>query len=233
MKVSALFKRLSHSELSGLSWANEGNGTIQPGRQQQIVEYANDGLLRLHSRFLLKQEEVILEQLSWLNEYKIDSKHGLFNPARPSSVPGYILDKPNEPFPDDLIKIMRVVGPGGCELPLNDDACGSLATPQPSILQVPCPVNGQVLSIVYQARHVPLTIVPDAEIVLPDVLYPALFAYIAREVFNHMNGAENGAKGVEHGAIFDSICEEVVDMDLVSSSISNTTGRRFARGGWR
>jgi hypothetical protein len=233
MKVSALFKRLSHSELSGFSWANEGNGTIQAARQPQIIEYANDALLRLHSRFLLKQEEVMIEQLSWLNEYKIDSKHGLFNPARPASTPGYLLDKPNELFPDDIIKILKVVAPGGCELPLNDETCGSVFTPQPTVLQIPCPVNGQILSLVYQARHVPLTITPDAEITLPDVLYPALYAYIAREVFNHMNGPENGAKGVEHGAIFDSICEEVVDMDLVSSSVSNTQNHRFCRGGWR
>jgi hypothetical protein len=233
MKVSELFRRLSLSEFSNLSWAGEGNGTITTAKQPMIVQYADDGLLRLYSRYLLKQEEVMLEQLSWLNEYKIDSKHGLFNPARPASVPGYILDKPGEPFPDDIIKILKVFGPYGCELPLNDEVCGSLATPQSTVLQISCPVDRQVISVVYQARHVPLTIAPDAEITLPDVLYPALFAYISSKVFSNMNGAEHVAKSGEQGALFDAICEEVVDMDLVSSSISNSLNRRFGRGGWR
>lgn len=96
-----------------------------------------------------------------------------------------------------------------------------------------CPSSPRIsLSLEYQARHAVLDHCDcEEEILLPDVLLRALKAYIASKVFMHMNTQENTAKGQEHYLVYESICAEVVEKDLVSSS-SSTTNVRFQKRGW-
>ena len=104
--------------------------------------------------------------------------------------------------------------------------CLSLFTPQPNVLQVPNPVQGQILNVVYQARHPELKYDDlEACIEVPFVLEGALSAYIAHRVFHHMNGAENSQKSAEYLTLYESICTDVTEKDLVNSSTS--TGRKF------
>ena len=145
----------------------------------------------------------------------------------------YIKDLPREPFTEDVIKILAVYSSFGQEMPLNDpERADSLFTPQADVLQVPGPVDRAALSVLYQARHPELYVdQPDDPIELPVVLHGAMRAYIAYQVFDHMNTQEAAAKAQSHQQNFQSICEEAVDRDLVASS-SSQTNTRFQRRGW-
>lgn len=235
MNLNDLFRDLALGELSNLSMAE--NDTIIPQRRPKIVSYANEALLALHSTFVLKEKDVVIEMREGVTNYHLLkryawSQYNEENPPDRWNMP-YIMDMVADPFQEDVIKILAVYNSFGQKMPLNDNEhARSVFNPQSNLLQVPFPIPGQALSIEYQAKHTTLQHCDcDEEIVVPDVLWRALKAYVASKVFMHMNTQETTAKGQEHMIIYDMICQDVVEKDLVNTS-SSTTNSRFAKRGW-
>lgn len=235
MNLNQLFTDLALGELSNLSMTE--NNTIIPEKRPQITTYTNEALLALYSRFVLKENDLLIEMREGVTNYHLlkryaRSQYDESNPPDRWHLP-YILDTIAEPFPEDVIKILAVHNSFGMKLPLNDlENCLSVFSPQSKLLQVPFPIPGQALAVEYQARHTILNHCDCGdEIYLPDVLHGALRAYIASKVFMHMNTQENTAKGQEHSLVYETACAEAVEKDLVSSS-SSTTNVRFEKRGW-
>lgn len=233
MKISELYKTLSYGELSNLSIGMDGVGSILEDAKPRILHYANEGLTRLYGRFILKEKDVMIELVDHITNYHLLRMYAesYFDPeviAYP-----YIKDLFNEPFTEDVIKILSVYNGVGQKLPLNDnERSDSLFTPTGKILQVPNPRTGVSLSVLYQAKHPEL--LPndeDQDIHLPQVLEGALVAFIAYKVFSHMNTDVSTAKAQEHMSVYASVCDEVEQHDLVNSSIS-TTNSCFRKRGW-
>ncbi|ANJ65217.1 putative 30 kDa protein [Erwinia phage vB_EamP_Frozen] len=233
MKISELYKTLSYGELSNLSIGMDGVGSILEDAKPRILHYANEGLTRLYGRFILKEKDVMIELVDHITNYHLLRMYAesYFDPE----VVGYpyIKDLFNEPFTEDVIKILSVYNGVGQKLPLNDnERSDSLFTPTGKILQVPNPRTGVSLSVLYQAKHPEL--LPndeDQDIHLPQVLEGALVAFIAYKVFSHMNTDVSTAKAQEHMSVYASVCDEVEQHDLVNSSIS-TTNSCFRKRGW-
>lgn len=233
MNIEQLFSDLSYGELSSLSLANEGDGTITDAGKERIIRFANEGLLKLYTSFILKQNDVVIELVDWITNYHLLKKFAQSQADTSTQTVLYIKDLWREPFAEDVIRVLEVFTSFGIQLPLDDDDNPhSVFTPQGNVLQVPRPRNGMALSIMYQAKHPVLTLDnPSQEIELPDVLVPALRAWIAARTFGQMNTQESlGTSGV-HETSFKNICTEVIQQDLVSTSIS-TTGKRFEKNGW-
>lgn len=235
--LSELYADLSFEELSNLALSVEGGGTIKEDSRNKIVGYLNDGLLRLYSRFVLKEADVIIQLYSHITNYHLLRKYALSQQEPEAEGYFYIRDLIGEPFEEDVIKILEVRSSHGFKYQLNDLNCHtSLFTPQANVLQVPEPISGSQLSIVYQAKHKKLTI-DDADdiengttIEVPDVLYGALKAWIAYKVFSHMNTQESTAKAQEHLANYESICMDAIEHDLVNSSVASTNTKFEQRG---
>ena len=230
-----LFQLLSRGVLSNLALANEGDGTIKTASQAKITDYVNEGLLRLYSRFVLKEQDVLIEQHEHITFYHLLPRfavnHVPANELEDEPI-RYILDLPKEKFEGDVLRILSVFNSDGCKLPLNDDGnCKSLFTPQANILQVPDPVPEKALNVLYQAKHKKLLGELEEQIHIPDVLLEALLSFIAYKVFSHMNSQDSSAKSREYLAMYEAICTETVGQDLVSTSIS-TTPTRFESRGW-
>lgn len=231
MKVEDLFKLLSYGELSNLAMSHEGSGEIEDKSQPKIITYANEGLLRLYSRFMLRERELLLELHEGITNYHLMSK---FARSNCSPKPGdvlYIRDD-NDPFGDDLIRVLEVRDMHGIALPLNDaDQPDSVFTPHITTLQVPDPKDGLMLSVMYQAQHRKLEFgVKEATVFVPEVLKGALTAFIAHKVFHHMGGQDNSAKAQEHMATFNQICGEVSENDLTNNTMSNSFSKLHERG---
>lgn len=236
MNVNELFRRLSYGELSNLSIGEEGVGVIKEDAQPKIINYINEGLLRLHSRFLLRENILFFQQVEHLTYYYMLARFGrskLTDPPCPNTPHLYILDNEDEPFEGDFIKALQIIDQNSCVLPLNDpDDVRSLYTPQPNLIQVPQPVAGQVLAVEYQARHPKISLDDNGctEIDLPEVLEGALSAYIGYKAYSHMNGADNAAKAGEYMALYESICMEVTVTDTVNQSRSGSNQKFYNRG---
>ena len=231
MNVTELFRRLSYEKLGNLALAANGTGTIVDDQKPKIIAHANAGLLRLYSKFLLKESDLLLQQKEHITNYHFQTKFALNGEVCPSVVK-YIFDKPSEKFTGDLIKVLGVVDSTGTGHTLNDiDDINSYFTPQPNILQIPRPVEGRMINVIYQARHPVLTYDDmDACIELPVVLEEALLSWITYAVYSAMNGQENLTKGQEQLAMFENVCEEVIERDMVNSSSSNTGCKFKDRG---
>lgn len=240
MKVEELFRRLSYGELSNLAVGTEGSGAIEEAKYPQIILYANEGLKRLFTRFMLREKDVMIEMVSHITNYHLRKK---FAETTGSDTPWpYIKDLPDEPFEEDVVKILGVYDSMGRKLPLNDmEDKTSLFTPQPDILQVPDPKAGQALGIAYQAYHRPLfhgaeggtvdqETVLEQEIEIPQFLEGALQSYVAYKVYSHINGQENQMKSQEFLGTFTEICIEIEDRDLVNSTYHTSHSKLEQRG---
>lgn len=233
MNVEQLFQNLSYGELSNLSMGVDGEGGIEERHQPKIILHANEGLLRLHSRFVLCEKDVLIEQVEHITNYHLLKRFAESNWDPKQEPYPYIKDLGREPFEEDVIRILSVYDSQGFRLPLNDnERADSLFTPQAKVLQVPHPKDRVSLSVLYQAKHPLLSQDnPDQEVALPDVLHGALTAFIASRIYGNMNTAESVAKGQEHFLHYENICNDAVNNDLVSTSTS-TTNSRFNKRGW-
>lgn len=232
MNIEDLFRSLSYGELSNLSLAVEGTGTIVEEKQPAIIHHANEALTRLYTRFVLKEKTVLLELVGHITSYALEERFAQSR-APVDGVPHpYIVDSADDPFIADVVKVYAAYDNDGCQLPLNDEEHPlSLFTPQAAVVQVPNAKTGAMLSLAYQALHPKLKLEDGPGIELPVVLQEALTAYIAYKVFSNMSTPEAGAKALEHLSRYDSVCQEAIDRDMVNSSIS-LTNTRFAKRGW-
>ncbi len=235
MNVREIFRRLSLGELSNLSIGEEGSGNIVEDKQNTIVLYLNDGLKRLYSRFILREANIILEMSSGITNYKLHPMYAVSSQIDNRSVcHPYIMDTCEDPFIGDLIRVLSVSNQCGVELPLNDEATSySLFTPQTDVLQVPVPIEGNILSIVYQAYH---TYIPDNrvdfQVDIPMILEGALIAYIAMRVYQSMNTQEATLNAQGHLSTYEAICLEVETKNLLGTGIKTQTSK-FEKNGWK
>jgi len=232
MKIIELFRRLAYGELSNLA-VNIGSGQLLEASHPQMVQYVNEGLLRLYSRFILEEKVILIEQYEQIISYHLKNKYAE-SAGADISYP-YIKDLPDEPFKGDVIRILQVSDEIGNVKVLNDkDDPDSFFTPQPDILQIPNPIEGEPLSVTYQARHWVLDDrvgkILDQEMDLPFFLEGALQSYVAYKVYSHMNGAENIGKGQENLAAYEAICVEVELKDLINQSFHTSHTKLEQRG---
>lgn len=233
MKMSELFRRLAYGELTNLSM-NQGDGTLAVEKHPQMVQHANEALLRLFSRFVLKEKSLILVQTSHVINYHLKKQYAVSSDSADVKH-RYILDCAEEPFSEDVIRILEVVDEKGCKKVLNDvENCESLFTPKPDTLQIPTPVDDVKLALIYQARHQKLDDRPgeilDQEIDLPFFLEAALQNYIGYKTYSNMNGQENIVKGQENLAAYEAICVDVEQRDLVNQSFHTSHHKLEQRG---
>jgi hypothetical protein len=232
MTLEELYKDLSLGVLSNLQVGGEGSGFIPFEHQEKVCRAINQGLTALHGKFILQEKEVQVRTYDTITLYQLKK---IFADTDPAIVPQkYISDSLAEPFEEDVIRILSVFDEGGCQLVLNDPSgLGKIYTPNPTTLQITEPTQGNTYFVMYQAKHVRLTYEDlTAEIDLPEILHPALEAYVAHKIMSPMNGQEHSVKAAEHYAMFEAVCAEVLEKDLVSTSIPETSTKLEMRG-WK
>lgn len=229
MTLRELLKELSLGELSNLAVGIEGYGLIRDDKIPNVVSMVNEALLRLYSKFILKKNILYLELNEHTTEYHLDSKHAYSNPE---SIDKYVQDSFDHPFKDDLIKVLDVMTYSGKHLPLNNRTEEwSVYTPSFNVLQISYPRWGQVLTVVYQARHP--TLYPDQlddEVDCPDVLLGALKAYVAQLYYGNMNTQDAVANAQKYSNIYNTIIADVLAQDLVSVTYSQTSSKFHKNG---
>ena len=231
MKVSELLRELALGEFSNMALAEAG--TIAPERIPQVILYANEALYRIYTRFCLKQQDLVLALHGHITYYHFLprftlSRHGEFGERYP-----YIMDTEADPFMEDVIRVLSVYDSFGQLLPINDSELpNSVFTPQPNMLQVPNPSRANRLVVSYQASHPKLVAdALDDEVEIPAHLVSAMKAYIAFLHYNNLNTQEGQGIASGHLAKYESECAEVLNQDLVSTSVV-TTNTRFEKRGF-
>lgn len=239
MTLLPLIKRLGYGILHNTSYAKiEDVG--DPEQILPLVTLIDEGLTRLYSRFVLRERHLILEMQVGVTFYHFNKLYTVQNGDTIRVPYPYIMDLPNDPFDEDLVKVLSVYDSTGLERPLGDENnMKSVFMVQYDVLHNPYPKDLEVLTVVYQAKHKPLmvfdpvdgTVEFEDEIILPPVLEPALDNYVAYMVHMRIGTAESITKAQGYMAVYNQICEDVEKNDLVNSSRS-ITNARFDQNGW-
>jgi len=230
MNLTELYEQLAVGELKNL--AMSAGGTIREDDRATILLRANEGLTRLHTRFLLREDDLLLEQQGNRTDYPLLAKHAFS--AQGEGTGPYFINDMGRPFTMDAIKILSVTDEFGRQLPLNSEMSAySVFTPRPNILQIPNPVQGSPTGVHYQADHPRLLAEEEDDqiIDLPEFLVPALRSFISWKVCSAINTQEMTVKSGEHAKSFDTICIEAEESGLITTG-SFTGGHRFEKNGW-
>lgn len=236
MTLEELFQKLSYGPLANLAMGGDGSGGIKEEKKPSVVLYANDALLRLHTRFVLAERSLTIQQIDGIGLYELkpENSHSASLGDNPPATIPFIQDTLAKPFQDDIIKIRKVYNSFGGKIPLNDTkACGSYFTPENHILQVPCPSPGELTTVVYQARHPKLRFNPASKeqtITIPSTLEEALIAYISYLHYSSMNGAENVNRATEYLNRYNTICNEVESHGVVNTDDGFINNKLEQRG---
>ena len=226
---------LSFGPLAGLAIGSEGTGVIPTSKIPRVVSLTNSGMRRLHSRYILSEKSVVIQCIGGKETYPLLVKHSIM--TGDAADDRFILDTYEEPFKEDVIKIVKGFTPASdgktmIELPLNDEGkANSVFTPSNREVQLPNSEEGDLYAFTYQAHHEDL--VPDdmdQKIRIPDSLNMALETWVASKIFGSMNGAEHRARSMELMSFYEIICNETTSKDLANTSLITTTSKLENRG---
>ncbi|MFV0357734.1 MAG: hypothetical protein ACK5LG_21910 [Bacteroides thetaiotaomicron] len=237
MKLLDFIKQLGFGVLNNTNYGNVN--TSKPAELLSLIVPIEEGLMRLYSRFVLRERHMVLEMRPGITFYHLTKLYSVQGGDRDRVPYPYIMDLPNDPFEEDVIKVLQVRDSNNNERPLNDpNRTDSVYTPQSDVLQNSFPRPLEALFLTYQARHVPLvTYISEGrynihdEIMLPSVLVPALSHYVAFLVFSRIGTPEALAKASTSMSLYEQVCVNVETMDLVDSSKSGVN-TRFSQNGW-
>lgn len=229
--VNEYFKRLSHGQLSNLSMGSDTPGMIRVADRPRIILNMNEALLRLYTRFTLKEGEVILQLFGHITQYHLDKRFALNNPQRSEQHLPYIRDLPNEPYENQALGILTVFD-GFNELAINDSENPlSLYTPFPTTLQVPYPSAGTLLAVQYRARHDELTGALEQEVIIPAQLEGAFLSFVGYLTYSQINTPESQGIAAGHMALYEAVCGEIEQSGSVATR-GPTTLSKFEIKGW-
>ncbi|QDP54369.1 MAG: hypothetical protein Unbinned4120contig1000_21 [Prokaryotic dsDNA virus sp.] len=236
MILSDILDKLAKGELSNLSIA-EG-GVIKETEIVKIIGYIDESLTRLHSRFTLRQNDVLVEMHEGISTYELKAEYAMSYEGSIEVPKKYIVDIGPKKFEDDVIRITGAYDSLGNELELNNKlAPFGIFTPRAKTLQVPGPIPGQSLSVIYQAKHpkLPTSTEEDAEflsteIEIPETLTGALTAYVGFLTFNFLGGQDNLARSSVFMQLYDKICLEIDEKDSMGTQTADHVDKFNMRG---
>lgn len=241
MLLSEFFANLSYGELSNLSIGSEGSGQIAPTDQPKIINYTNQALTRLYTRFSHKTDYVTLQLQEGMQRYALTPLHAVSNTDPANTEVRYLLDTAEEPFQDDFLKVVSIIQKAESsleedeELTLNDlGNPKSIRTLAYNKILVPFLDPGKLLELEYLVRHPKLvsTISADQQYIeLSPVLYEALEYAVAARIMKNMGGEDAITRSQILYSEYEQICVSAETKDLLQNTSSSASGK-FQKGGW-
>lgn len=220
MNTNQLLTELSFGELSTLSLSNEGDGTIRKSDYGKMLAFINDALQVFHNRFKINEKVVIVELNEYTTTYHLLPRFAVSQQPQEDVIFAYVRDLPHSPFKGDVNKIIAVWDSEGNERAINDEAKeNSIFIMQKNSFTVPNPVNGIQLYIHYLPAPIPITRDNlDMELDIPDVIIPALKAYIASKVFMSIGSNDSIRLSHEYQSRYLLMVNELQATDITSGS---------------
>lgn len=234
MNLQDFYKKLANGRLSNTAMV-EGIDpvTIKAVHQPKVTDAINEGLIRLYTRFILNEKDVVIGLKDSITSYRLNSLYSESLAPQVGVEYPYILDGDSEVFINDVIRIMAVYDNNSVKLPLNNATeSTSVFTPIFDTVRISDPITDQRITVVYQAKHATLVNTsPLQEIILPDTLYGALEAYVAYLLFADINSDDAKSKSDKQLMRYEEICGDVRLTDAVSSTTLQSN-IKFMNRGW-
>ena len=235
MRLSELFEYLKYGELSQLSIAGEEQGVINSVNQSRLISAINLGMVELHKRFPIKMGLAIVQQMSALTTYHLDSRYAYTNPHNtdPSVFYKYIIDSELTPFTDDVLIIEAVSDENERFYTLNEDQdCDTIITTGALTINVPNPGLELALFVNYRAAPEKIsntvTNPEDVYIEIPQQYLDPLLSFVAHRFFVSANASHPEA-GL-YFSKFEAACKLIDNKGLRHKNGNMNT--RLGCNGW-
>lgn len=236
MKLSEVFEMLQYGELANVSISgniDDEEGGIRSQDFPVICSHLNLALSDLHTRFNIKQEEVIIQQHEGIAFYELSSQFAQTNDLSTEPVK-YIMDTVIDPFTDDVIRINAVFDEYGREIPINDENIDYVVyLSNYKTIQVPYPDSANAIWVVYRANHPKIdlsNINLNMEIDIPIYCVEALLSYVASRVHSQRTSPESQSLAVNLMSKYNMICDQIEEKNVLHNSPSNTNFKLGERG---
>lgn len=231
MTLQDYITRLSYGLLSSTSYVDSVTGSIETTKLPRVIHAINEALLKVHSKFVLHSGSVIVEMQEGRTQYPLQVGYSYQNHNPALITYPYIMDLGNNAFTGRVLKVLQVFDNNGCERSLNNsDDPWSLFTPRPDVLENPRPKKYEAFSLSYQQNHPEVEELTDV-INVPDIVIGAMDSYVNYLLFGTIGTQEAKAASTEQLLIYERMCEEIDQYDLVNSSQSSW-GKKFRQNGW-
>ena len=161
MKLDDIFRRLVSGEFHRHSLGEElVNGSLNPDHYEIVLPMLNMGIDALHTRFPLREDQIIVRLSDHITRYKLHTDHAMFNNTDTTGLkPRYLHDSQYYPFTNTVIKILTIHNEMGQERFINDDNQQySIHLNNFNTFQHPYPDQDNAVSVIYQAT------LPDIEL---------------------------------------------------------------------
>ena len=212
----------------------------------KLVGAINRGLTQIYSELPLAEEELILITNPQTDRYLLTAKHAVYAGAAFPDMK-WIDDTKYQPFQDNVIECLQVIGEDGIGFPINDSmAEASVFLPSPKIIQVPFAEDTISLSILYRASHPKILhsasrnilqpdsssgyIMADTEMQLPDFLTNALTYFILSKYHKSIGSVEAIAQGQAHEMSFINAIQLIKNSQLLHGDFTQINN--LADSGW-
>ena len=183
--------------------------------KEKVNQFITAGLTDLYTRFPLKTDRLVLvmDEVETVYPLVKGSPH---------------IDEGLIPYTGDLLKVLEVLDEGECTVPLNNgnEPCG-VFTSSTNVLQIPQPVDGDMLYITYQANHKDIS----TGIELTANLVPALCAYVGYRLYSGDTNQQSSVKANQLLSEYERQCINQEIFGLVNKD-DVTTLTSFCTGGW-
>jgi hypothetical protein len=235
MRLSDLFDHLTFGELAHVFIGGGDKREIAPTSYRELGLHLNMGLTALHTRFLLREEEVLVEKQGIQSEYLLDSLYAASNEESGEPVK-YLLDSTASPFTDNIIRITEAYASDGTALPLNNaDELLSLFTPRHNLLQIPYGEHGDTFAILYQADHPRLKLTAATDPTQVDVdLHPsfiqALLFFVAARAITPAGSDATGDSSNNLMMRYELECQRLNQFNLDADE--SRTSTTLEKNGW-
>ncbi len=235
--LADIFADLETGELSQYSFSGDLDALtgVQMDDYPALIRHINRGLLALHTRFCLKEREVAINLDSLIAFYILDSKYAQSNMDSTEPVK-WIMDSPDKPFTDDIIRIQDIYDEDGTPLRVNDNNDDkSVFLPDFKTLQVPYPADDTTLFITYRAKHVVIpsdvTDTGSVEVEIPDYCIEPLLSYVTSRVYSSSADQNKQALSASFMAKYELQCKALEDYNVLHNT-PNETNVKLDKGGW-
>lgn len=235
MLLRDVIDELRFGELSGANLGENETEGVSPFNYERLTNYINAALTALHTRLPLNIREVLLEQKSTITMYKLNSAFAQSNLTSTEPIK-YLIDLA-DPFDDLLLKVDEVYNEVGIELSLDDmNDPDSLFRPAPNLLQIPYPIDGQKISIVYRSNHPKLlyktneTEFLSQTINLPESYLSAIVNYVVYKYRTSFDTPESMQAAQVAKKLFDVAVDELITFGLTPED--NLLSTKLENNGW-
>ena len=215
MTLDEIINDLKYSELKQLGIAKQLSSTsdvTKTAAEREILVHLNLALTELYKRFDLRTEETVITLVEGQTLYTLSTANVYNDPANLS---GYL-----SAFTDKFNHVLGAYDEEGKEYRLNDENDAlAIFTPSYNSVQVPNPIAGEAVYIVYSAAPDTVAWADDLtsiDIPLPPAMKEALLHYIGYRGHTGKDGSVDKENNT-HYMRFEASCNRLLSLGMFTN----------------